>query len=213
MKVITTACYCLGLASTCAFGSLLLDDYDSQSLGSGNPTDYIIFGPLVSDRGISNLESASPDQSLYVDVDFSQSGYGAVVRRTLSTPMDLTGTTLSVDLQSDYSFSGGMTALYLLDGDGTTYISETADYYTPTSSFSTFSQNVSDITLEAVAGSTAGLDLTNITAVGFQFVDTSDTTTERIYADNLQVIPEPSTMVLMGAALGALYLSRRRKTA
>lgn len=193
------------------YGSLLYDNYDAEALGTGAPTDTYTFGALITDIGITDAFSVSPDQSTYIVMDFSVAGWGAAMVRGTS-PLDVTGGSLSVELRSTFDFTNGLVAFRMTDGDGSIYRTENADFFMPSSSFDTFTQSVNDVTFIDAAGSTAGLDLSNITEVGFIIYDTGETpNTVTFHADDLRVIPEPSTMILLLISFGVLAVFKNKR--
>lgn len=200
----------LGAMASVSWGDLVYDDYDALPLEAGAPTGYYTFGAQIADVGVTDAFSVSPDQSLYVALDFSEAGWGGAVVRGVGS-LDVTGGTLSVQLRSSYDFTwGGVVAFRLTDADGSVYRTANADFFQPSTTFTLFSQSVDELTQVDEAGTVPGLDLGNITEVGLLFYDIEETTDAVVFhVDDLTVIPEPSSLALIVTALTGFSLWRR----
>lgn len=79
-------------------------------------------------------------------------------------------------------------------------------------SYRTFSFALNS-TAMGLANGSGPLDLTQVKDVRFRFVNGDGSGVQAVYADNLEVVPEPSTIALLGLGLCAgLGLIRRRRS-
>ncbi len=208
MMAIFACFFLITLAPAYAF-LIQVDNFDSQTSGSIPINNYQVFGNELTDRGISSLTSVSPPNSAYLVADFSQADFGVIMNHDFQLLRLDPSATLSLSIKSDIDFIGnsfaGLIGFQLQDGDGTVFKTQTANLYTPNTGFTTFTQNISDITLIELSGQVAGLDLQNIVHYGILFIDRNDYNGTAIFhIDNVTltgIIPEPATNVLMGSIM------------
>lgn len=192
---------------------IFLDNYDSDPVGPGNPPGYYSFG-IFEDIGVTNLESVSAPNSLYLAVDYTQVGFGTGLSHGIyANPVDLTGATLSVAIKSSADLTGDapLFAFRITDDEGRIFRTANADLYLPGTEFSVFNQAADTLVYDD--GPAGPINLSTIVEVGFLFYNTGDDVQTVFYLDNFQAaIPESSqTALALGLALLALVCLKQRK--
>lgn len=204
-------------AACAAQGALIFEDnYDSEDTGSGvgYPDGYSFFGTGIDDRGVTALESVSPDNSGYLALDNGVTAWGAGCwKAAAGGAVDLTEGSLSIYMKRTAGTAGGV-AFKVWDGDGNEYRTADEDLFSISTDWTEFSQPLSALTHQD-AGSGA-LDAANITQYGLIFYKAgSGTDAITYYFDDYtgSTIPEPGVAMLLIGGIGTCLFLRRRKRA
>lgn len=124
-------------------------------------------------------------------------------------------TALTIDFATNAANVADKFNVVMVDGDGTERVYR-FDGYTTTGSFS-LTKDLSDFLQDNQAGSTAGLDITNITAFHIQgtFENGDPGVLMDMTFDNLAfttpAVPEPGSLAVLGLGAIGLVARRRRK--
>ncbi|MFO0940279.1 MAG: hypothetical protein U0930_05875 [Pirellulales bacterium] len=211
-------CVILSIVSRCQ-ADFIIDDFENQAVNSGvgTPLDYFSFGEQLSDRGVTNLLGATSGSNAAVyAIDFDQVGFGVgAAHQNLNVILNADNL-VSVNLKFASGLqNGGFVAFRLTDADGTIFRTADANLFSASAAFQTFSQTVSEINSVDIIGSTAGLDLTQITSVGLLFLDRSFSGTSTVVFDDLRIIavPEPNSLALLICTVSIAILCFRKKSA
>lgn len=196
---------------------IIIDNFENQSVssGAGTPLDYFSFGDQLADRGVTNLFGATSGfNAAFYAIDFDQSGFGvgaAHQNLNLSISSD---NAISVNLRFASGVqSGGFVGFRLTDADGTIVRTANADLFSASGSFQTIVQLVSGINSVDGVGTTAGLDVSQITSVGLLFFDQGFSGTSLVAFDDLKItsVPEPSSLGLLLATISIAAVHSRRR--
>lgn len=213
-----TLCVAVLLAAVPALVSVgdivFYDDFENEPVvGSGNPDGWSIFGAPLLDRGtMHNSEFHSPTASVWVAVDWTGWGWGALTVSNEATRYNIVDDQAVVSswFRATNEFGAASIAFSLTDADGTQWRTADADLFQPTTTWSQHTNVVGDMVVEA-AGNTAGLDYENIVSVGYLAYTAGQTDGNMLQFDDFGVtaIPEPTTMALIAMGLGAFMWRRR----
>lgn len=205
-----------GLALTSS-QAILIDDFNnyvnSSYIQTQNPA-WSRFGAGTTD-GISSIAGGvGGTRGAAYSANFAN-GFGSV-KYTFSSLQNYTSTfVLTLDLAIPLSLAGTQVQAVIYDGnlsDQTIYQTTAQSLTNATYITYTFEFTPATVTRTQGAASLADV-LANVGAIGFRFSNTNGTGSATINFDNLNVVPEPSTVATLGLAgvIVGLYRLRCRQ--
>jgi len=215
MKGIVLAGAVLAMASMAYSDVVFSDDFEGDALVvSDNPPGWTVFGSPITDKGTFTAESHSPSASVWVAVAWDAGwGWGAT-KNVEATAWDVTDESawVSVWMRSTNDFTAGSVAMTIYDGDGTQWRTADGELFQLSTTWTEYRTPLSNMVIEA-AGTTAGLDYTNIANFGFLAYTAGQSGDNMVQFDDfsVQTIPEAGTVGAVAVGVGVLMMLRRRR--
>jgi hypothetical protein len=203
------------VSATATADLVFLDDFENEDVvPSGNPEGWEIFGTPLLDRGtMHNSQYHSPTAAVWVAISWQSWGWGATTVSNESTRYDVFDdqAVMSCWMRSTNNLSAASIALTIYDEDGTQWRTADANLFQLTTSWTEYNTPLSNMVIEA-AGSTPGLDYTNIVKFGFLAYTAGQSGDNMVHYDDFRVdaIPEPNTMVTV-LTCAVLFLVRKMR--